>query len=275
MTGNTLRKRGNWASVLAAGILLAGCTAQGADGKPAPGSSSPSAAVPTGAGATAAPSASSTAAASVFTPNASLVPRTTRAGRALADAVVLAPADWGRGYVARKPAAGTPGTWAVLGANCRWEREKLPKGVLANSSRYSELPAGGGKSAVTVTAVATVHTSALGADEQLSTTLEEVLRCPRQQPRSNELITGMNSQGTPFGARGNNYADNSVLELGQFTVNGGAAQPYRWMVARLGTVVVAVSVTAGTGYTEDDLTTLGGNSLAKMLERIQQRLKGK
>jgi hypothetical protein len=211
----------------------------------------------------------------VFTPDASLVPRTSEEGRRLAESVVLLPDDWGRGYVAQTPAESTPATWAVLDESCRWQRERLPRGVLASTSRYSRLPAGQGKGAVKVTAVTTVHASVLGADEQLSTTLEEVLRCPEQRPRSDELITGLGSLGTPFGAREQEYADDSVLEAGQFVENGGAAQPYRWMLARLGTVVVAVSVTAGTGYTEQEVNELGSKALAQMLTRVEQRLKGK
>ncbi|MFI7504774.1 hypothetical protein ACIBVL_41150 [Streptomyces sp. NPDC049687] len=211
----------------------------------------------------------------MFTPDASLVPRTSKDGLLLADSVVLAPDDWGRGFVARSPAESTPGTWAVLDENCRWDRERLPRGVLASTSRYSRLPAGGGKGAVRVTAVATVHASALGADEQLSTTLEEVLRCPQQQPRSEERITGLMSLGTPFGARAQEYADDSVLEAGEYVENGGAAQPYRWMLARLGTVVVAVSVTGAKGNTAQELEQLGSQALAQMLTRVEQRLKGK
>ncbi|MEU1407267.1 hypothetical protein ABZ471_33815 [Streptomyces sp. NPDC005728] len=259
-------------TLLVAGTLLAGCSAQGADGGPSrrTGSStptaSPEAAAPPSGGSTAAP---------VFTPDAALVPRTSEDGQRLVDSVVFAPGDWGRGFVVQDPAESTPGTWAVLDDGCRWSRERAPRGVLASLSRYSLLPAAGGKGAVKVTAAATVHSSALGADEQLSTTLEEVLRCPEQQPRADERITGLNSLGTPFGAREQEYADDSVLEAGQYVEKGGAAQLYRWMVARLGTVVVAVSVTGGKGHTAQELQQLGGTALGQMLGRIQQRLKGK
>ncbi|MEU1511518.1 hypothetical protein ABZ490_05070 [Streptomyces sp. NPDC005811] len=271
MRGNARGVRGTGVTLLVAGSLLAGCSAQGMDGGSARKSASPSADAGTGAtaGATTAPSGSA-----LFTADPALVPKTAKDGAALADAVVLAPADWGRGFVAQQPAASTPGTWAVLDAGCRWEREKLPSGVLASSSRYSRLPAGGGKGAVKVTAAATVHASVLGADEQLSTTLEEVLRCPDQQPRGNERITGLNSLGTPFGTREQGYADDSVMETGQYAENGGAAQPYSWMVARLGTVVVAVSVTGAKGNTAQELNQVGAVALAKMLERIQLHLKG-
>ncbi len=47
------------------------------------------------------------------------------------------------------------------------------------------------------------------------------------------------------------------------------------MVARLGTVVVAVSVTGGKGYTQEELQELGSTALGRMLVRVQQRLKGK
>jgi len=276
VTDNAQRIRGSWVSLLVAGCLLTGCSAQATGDGPARKSSPPAASSAGAAPSTSAtPSSGSSAASSVFTPDASLVPRTSKDGRRLAESVVLAPGDWGRGYVAQNPAASAPGTWAVLDADCRWEREKLPHGVLASLSRYSRLPAAGSKGAVKVTAVATVHGSVLSADEQLSTTLEEVLRCPEQRPRSQERIKGLMSQGTPFGAREQKYADDSILEVGTYVGSGGAGQPYRWMVARLGTVVVAVSVTAGAGHTAPELTELGSTALAQMLTRIEQRLKGK
>ncbi|MGI5452689.1 hypothetical protein ACQEWB_05805 [Streptomyces sp. CA-249302] len=280
MTGNAQVVRGSWVTLLVAGSLLTGCSGQttdkGAVRESTSGTapSSASAQADASPSATATPSGSSSAASAVFTPDASLVPKTSKDGRRLTDSVVLAPGDWGRGYVAQAPAVSTPGTWAVLDKDCHWEREKLPHGVLASTSRYSRLPAGAGKGAVRVTAVATVHGSVLGADEQLSTTLEEVLRCPEQLPRSEERITGLMSLGTPFGAREQEYADDSVLEAGTYVGSGGSGQPYRWMVARLGTVVVAVSVTGGAGNTEQDLNELGSKALAKMLTRIEQRLKG-
>ncbi|MFI5685299.1 hypothetical protein [Streptomyces sp. NPDC051636] len=258
-------------TLVVAGSLLAGCSAQGANGGPRRTGSSAHTASP---GAAVSPSGGSTAT-PVFTPDAGLVPRTSRDGQRLVDSVVFAPGDWGRGFVAQDPAESTPGTWAVLDDSCRWAREKAPRGVLAGLSRYSLLPAGGGKGAVKVTAAATAHSSVLGADEQLSTTLEEVLRCPEQQPRADERITGLNSLGTPFGTREQDYADDSVLEAGQYVEKGGAAQPYEWMVARLGKVVVAVSVTGGKGHTEHELQQLGATALGRMLGRVQQRLKEK
>ncbi|WP_369033926.1 hypothetical protein [Streptomyces adonidis] len=289
MSGNTGGMRGSWAILLGAGLLLAGCSApargtgteadassRGTGPSASAGSSVDSPAVSSPSGrASASGSSSDSSATSVFTPAASLVPRTAKDGGLLAESVVLAPADLGRDFGAQDPAESTPGTWAVLDESCRWEREKLPRGVLASTSRYSRQPAAAGKSAIKVTAVATVHTDALGADEQVSTTLEEVLRCPEQRPRSNERITDLMSLGTPFGAREQEYADDSVLEAGRFTENGGAAQSYRWMVARLGTVVVAVSVTGGTGHTDQELNELGSKALAQMLTRVEQRLKEK
>jgi hypothetical protein len=270
VTGNIRGVRGSWVTVLVAGCLLAGCAGgTGATPSTGPKTSKDSK--------TSQPSKASQAsqAPSVFTPDASLVPRTSPDARRLVDSVVLAPGDWGRGFVAQTPAQSTPGTWAVLDSGCRWQRRKLPHGVLASVSRYSRLPGGGGKGTVKVTAAATAHTSALDADEQISTTLEEVLRCPDQQPRTDERITGLMSVGSPFGTREQSYADDSVLEIGQYADKSGGAQSYRWMVARLGTVVVAVSVTGGKGRTETELNQLGSTALAQMLTRIQQRLKGK
>lgn len=274
---NAVGVLGSWAAVLVAGSLLAGCAGgsggstkganEGASRKTGAPSHSPSPA-------TGAPPSDGASAASGFTPDAARVPRTSKDARRLVDSVVLAPSDWGRGFVAQSPARSTPNTWAVLDGSCRWQREELPHGVLAGVSRYSRLPGAGAKGTVKVTATATTHTSVLGADEQLSTTLEEVLRCPEQQPRTDERITGLMSLGTPFGAREQQYADDSVLEAGEYVEKGGGTVPYRWMVARLGTVVVAVSVTGAKGRPQPELDQLGATALAQMLTRIQQQLKG-
>ncbi|MCX4760254.1 hypothetical protein OG562_04515 [Streptomyces sp. NBC_01275] len=288
MRGNTGGVRGSWATaVLVAGSLLTGCAgggsgaaAKGTDGASPRRTGSPTISASPEATATT-PGGSNSASASASVPGApaapdpALVPKTAKDGRELVDSVVLAPGDWGRGFVAQNPAAGKQGTWAVLDDSCRWQREKLPRGVLASASRYSRLPGGAGRSAVKVTAAVTAHASVLGADDQLSTTLEEVLRCPDQQPRTDERITGLMSVGTPFGAREQQYADDSVYELGSSVEQGGAAESYRWMVARLGTVVAAVSVTGGEGHTPAELDKVGADALAQMLTRVQQRLKGK
>src|SRR3954447_23184204 len=98
--------RAGWVALLVAGSLLAGCSAQGAgdgpsrqSGSPAP-SASRSASGSASPSAGASPSSGSSAASSVFSPDASLVPRTSEDGRRLAESVVLVPDDWGRGYVA-------------------------------------------------------------------------------------------------------------------------------------------------------------------------------
>lgn len=273
MRGNTRRTAGRWGTFLAITGLLAGCSAGPEDDGASRTGRSPSATASPGSSGS--PGAGTARSDTYFTPDPSLVPRTARAGQSLAAAVVFTPGDWGRGFTAQSPARSTEGTWAVLDDSCGWQREKLPAGVLASLSRYSVQQGTGGAGTVKVTAAATVHTTVVGADEQLSTTLEEVLRCPDQRPRDGERITGLQSAGTPFGARGQNYADDSVLEIGQYVQDDVAAQPYRWMVARLNTVVVAVSVTGTKDHTQDELNQLGGTALARMLERVQQRLKGK
>ncbi|WP_405603278.1 hypothetical protein OG741_30920 [Streptomyces sp. NBC_01410] len=278
MKSNAVGVLGSWVAVLVAGSLLGGCaggsegSAKGANERASRKTGSPSHSASPASGAT--PSDGSSAA-SGFTPDAALVPRTSKDARRLVDSVVFAPGDWGRGFVAQNPAKSTPNTWAVLDSSCRWQREKLPHGVLAGVSRYSRLPGAGGKGTVKVSATVTAHASVLGADEQLSTTLEEVLRCPEQQPRTDERITGLMSLGTPFGNREQQYADDYVIEEGKYVEKGGGTQPYRWTVARLGTVVVAVSVTGAKGRPQAELNQLGATAVAQMLTRIQRQLKEK
>ncbi|WP_329409291.1 hypothetical protein OG802_10225 [Streptomyces sp. NBC_00704] len=202
------------------------------------------------------------------------MPRTRPRADALAQAVVLRPEGWGPGFRAQRPAASAPGTVAVLDARCSWQRRPLPGSVLASSSRYGELPGTDGRGTLKVTASVTVHATVGAADEQLATTLEDALRCREQQVRTDERISQLASVATPYGQNGNTYADDSVLEIGSY-LTGNVPQPYRWNVARLGPVTVAVAVMGATGYREDELTRYASYALTTMLGRIESELGGK
>jgi hypothetical protein len=266
------------ASAAGAAVLLGGC---GSGGDKAAGPD-PSASARPAASASRSPSAPSSAAASdggpakptPFRADPARLPRTKPQGKALAQAVVLEPPAWGPGFRAQRPAASAPDTVAVLDEQCRWQRRPLPRTVLASSSRYSELPGTGGKGTVKVTAAVTVHTTVGAADEQLATTLEEALRCRDQQVRTDERIAGLASVATPYGQGGNTYADDSVLEIGSY-LTGNTPQSYRWNVARLGSVTVAVSVMGAQGYRDDALTQYASYALTTMLSRIESELGGK
>ncbi|SHI26227.1 hypothetical protein SAMN05444521_6425 [Streptomyces sp. 3214.6] len=199
------------------------------------------------------------------------MPRTKRQAEALAAAVALKPEAWGADFRAQQPAASTPGTVAVLDEQCRWERRALPRGVLASLSRYSEIPAVGGKGEIKVTAAVTVHATVLDADDQLSTTLEEPLRCREQQVRTDERISELMSVGSPYGQGGNNYADDEVVEIGKY-LTGNSKQTYRWTVARIGTVVVTTSVKGARGYSDDELTRQASLALTTMLGSVKSEL---
>lgn len=278
MDGKTTGRRGSWrlraaASGALAAVLLGGCSA-GAGKEAAEPSAKSSRSPAPSASASGRAAGGAQPSATPFEAAADLVPRTKSQGSALAEAVVFRPKDWGRGFKAQQLARSAPGTIAVLDEQCRWERRALPKGVLASLSLYSELPGAGSRGTVKVTAAVTVHATELGADDQLATTLEEVLRCPEQQVRADERITGLASVGTPFGLRGNTYADDSVYERGSY-LSGSGKTSYRWMVTRLGPVTVAVSLKGTHGYTDDELEQYVTRGTTNMLDRVRFELGGK
>nr|WP_253267790.1 hypothetical protein [Streptomyces asoensis] len=265
------------ATAAAAAVVLGGC-GSGDDDKaaePSPSASSRSA-TPTASGS---PSSSSSAGgdATSLTPfqaDPAQVPKTKPQAEALAAAVALKPEAWGADFRAQQPAASAPGTAAVLDEQCRWERRSLPQGVLASLSRYSELPGTTGKGEIKVTAAVTVHATVLDADDQLSTTLEEPLRCREQQVRTDERISGLMSTGTPYGQGENTYSDDQVVEIGSY-LTGTAKQSYFWFVTRLGTVTLAVSVKGAKGYTDSELNRFGSQATSTMLSRVEFELGGK
>ncbi|MBK3635033.1 hypothetical protein JHN52_19250 [Streptomyces sp. MBT97] len=284
MDDNAGRHRTTWplraaASAAAAAVLLAGCgsgddkaaepgpTASARSTAPsAPGSpSSPASAGSTGGG---------TAALTPFEADPAEVPRTRGRAEAVARAVALPAADWGSGFRAQQPAESAAGTVAVLDEQCRWQRRPLPASVLASLSRYSEVPGAGGRGTMKVTAAVTVHASVGAADQQLSTTLEEALRCRVQQVRADEQISGLMSAASPYGQGNNTYADDQVVEIGSY-ITGTTAQTYRWFVARLGTITVAVAVMGAKGYKDDELGRYASEAVTKMLDRVETELGGK
>ncbi|MGW0942442.1 hypothetical protein ACWD4O_07745 [Streptomyces sp. NPDC002623] len=271
------------ASAATVAVLLGGCgagddktaepspsaSARSSSGTPS-GSGSPTASASTGSGSTSGSDATSL---TPFEADPAAVPRTKAQAEALAKAVALRPQGWGAGFVAQQPAESAPGTAAVLDEQCRWQRRSLPQGVLASLSLYSARPAVKGKGELKVTAAVTVHATVLDADEQLSTTLEEALRCPVQQVRTDEQIAGLRSIGTPYGQGANSYADDDVLEAGSY-LSADGEQTYRWDVARLGTLTVAVSVKGAAGYSVDELTDYMSEGLVSMLNRAEFELGG-
>ncbi|MDX2602309.1 hypothetical protein PV330_20145 [Streptomyces caniscabiei] len=266
-------RRGRWrlraaASGAAAAVFLGGCSAGAAERSGEPGTKASGSAAPSA-------SASGQSAAEGAEPTAApdRVPRGRKDGAALAEAVAMRPQDWGSGFEARPLARSAEGTIAVLDDECRWQRRPLPDDVLASLSLYSQLPGSGKRGTVRVTATVTVHTGVLDADDHVSSTLEEALRCPEQQVNADERIAGLMSVGTPRGMRGNNYADDSVLETGVYLIGTGKAD-YRWMVTRLGQVTMTVSIKGAEGYTVDELEQFMTRGTTTMLQRVADELGG-
>ncbi|WP_051901283.1 hypothetical protein [Streptomyces aureus] len=280
--GNSVVHKSSWpwrvaASVAVAAVTLGGCSsaddgkAAGARSK-APSKSAAASGSPSAA-ASASPSGGAASPGSPFKADPAKVPGTRSRAAALAAAVALKPQEWGADFQAQQQAASTPATVAVLDEQCRWERRPLPHSVLGSLSRYSEIPAAGGKGELKVSAAVTVHRSVRDADQQLATTLEEPLRCRQQQVRTDEWISGLISNATPYGQGQNTYADDQVVEMGKY-LTGKREQPYYWYVTRLGTVTLAVSVKGAEGYSDKELVTLASNADASMLSRLESELGG-
>lgn len=224
-------------AVVVCGLALAGCSSGGDE---------PSGATPDRkAGAT--PTAPPTPTAVVDSDPAAL-PRTAARATALIREIIPDPTAFGPGTVRPTPYESDPRRWAVLGDDCVWQQQPLPKGVLATLTRFYEIPASGAKGPVRLSAVVTVHRTPEQADWENAEVLEEMMRCPAQRLRADETITSLNDVPNSLGDSGNDYADDTLTELGAYTASDvGGPHPYIWEQTRIGQFTLAVSAKGAKG----------------------------
>ncbi|MGW3498202.1 hypothetical protein [Streptomyces sp. NPDC001020] len=270
----TRRRRGRgYAALAVCGALLAGCSGA-ADGDGGNRQGRTASASPTAAASARAGQLQAGAATPRFMPDPARIPRTRSAALGLVRAVTAGPDSYGPGFGRRAPYESEPTGWTVLGADCIWRRKPLPADVLATLTRYSRLPASGSKGEVRTAAVATVHRSTGQADWEMAKTLEEALRCPDQQLRATERITGLNSIGSGYGSNGNTSADDSLVEIGSYDnpALGKGSAYYLWNKVRLGPITLAVVVEGGRGYDAGSLRAFQARAVADMETKVRTEL---
>ncbi|MGW4914154.1 hypothetical protein [Streptomyces sp. NPDC004270] len=168
--------------------------------------------------------------------------------------VLAKPSDFGPDTVRRAPYESDPQRWAVLGDDCVWRQQALPKDVLATLTRSYEIPASGAKGPLRLSAVVTVHRTPEKADWENAEVLEEMMRCPTQQLRSDEMVTSLNDVPNSLGDSGNEYADDALNELGEYTsAEVGGPYPYIWEQTRIGQFTLAVCAKSAKGWSQADL----------------------
>lgn len=243
----------------AGALLLAGCTSGGSGGEDAePGASaSPS------ARSSASPSPSSTPPNDPYTLAEGVAPKTRAAAAGFVRGLTVRPDYFGSGYRPRVPYETGPATWAVLGDDCVWRREPLAPTVLASLTRSFVRPAAGGEGASYVSLTVTVHTSVVEARRDMAVSLEEPLRCPRQQLTATEWVQGMASRGDPFSEQRTATSDDNLTEFGEYVADGGGKpRRFDWFKHRLGPVTVAATVRHAPGGSEAEETAVTQQTLA-------------
>ncbi|MFF8594623.1 hypothetical protein ACF061_24875 [Streptomyces sp. NPDC015220] len=267
-TATQRRTRRGYAVLAVCGVLLAGCSGSSDGGhRTGPSASSASVTSPAGQRGTGVPTVR-------FTVDPARVPTTPFAALDLVRAVTAGPDSYGPGYIKRPPYESDPAAWPVLGTDCVWRQEPLPGDVLATFTRYSRLPAADSKGEVRTAATVTLHRTAAQADQEMAETLEEALRCPDQQLRATERISGLNSMGSGYGTNGNTSADDYLIEMGTYDdpALGKGATYYIWNQVRLGPVTIAVVLEGGKGFGQGDLLTVQARAVAGMETKVRSEL---
>ncbi|MFC8663961.1 hypothetical protein [Streptomyces sp. NPDC057199] len=263
--------------VMTCATLLAGCTDGGSgpggettrgsgpdaarsDGDAETGSATDTDAV-TGAGAL--PAASPTEQA-----DPTKQPHTAAEARAFVRKMIANPELVGSGAAPGTPYESDPNTWAVLGEDCAWQREELPKDVLATLTRHFEVPASGAEVPVRLSVTVTVHRTALDAAWEQAGMLEEGVGCPEQTLRAGERLTDLSSVAVAWGESGNTSSDDSLSESGACVSDTrGGPYPYSWTQSVFGPVVIAASSCGGQKDTTSEV-----DVAVRMLLRVQDAI---
>ncbi|MFF3753395.1 hypothetical protein ACFYYH_23475 [Streptomyces sp. NPDC002018] len=104
-------------------------------------------------------------------------------------------------------------------------------------------------------------------------TLEEALRCPDQQLREGERITGLLSTGNSYGDLSNFDSEDRLAESGEYHSDElGGPHYYFWSQARLGQVTVAVVGKGSKGRTADDVDNGLTQAISEMITRVGDEL---
>ncbi|WP_432042434.1 hypothetical protein [Streptomyces cadmiisoli] len=229
--------------VAVCGSLLAGCTSGGGD------SSGDDAAAGGRVTVTADPSPRTSAGL-----DPAGLPTTATRAAALVREVVAQPAAFGPDTVRSSPYESDPRRWAVLGEDCVWEQRARPRSILATLTRHYEVPAGGGRGPLRLTAVVTVHRTAERADWENAEVLEEMMRCPSQLLRDGEVLGELTDVPAYFGEALSGYADDILTETGSYASDElGGPHAYVWSQTRIGQFTLAVSAKGSEGWAESDL----------------------
>ncbi|GGX56301.1 hypothetical protein [Streptomyces fructofermentans] len=240
-------------SAASCALLLAGCTG-GTDDGPATGTERPPskrAGEGGGPAPSGSPSASAPGVGEPYTLAEDRAPRTRAEAVAFVRELPVRPDHFGAGYRKRVPYETDPGGWAVLDEDCVWQREPLPKSVLASLTRRLVLPASDGRGAVRVSVTVTVHASATEARRDMAVSLEEALRCPDQRLSATERVRGLTSRADPYTEQRSVVSEDDLIELGEYLVDGSKkARTFNWFKERVGPVTVAATARLGGGRSE-------------------------
>ncbi|MFJ6661775.1 hypothetical protein ACIQNG_36305 [Streptomyces sp. NPDC091377] len=266
------RDRRGWGALAVCGVLLTGCTDGGdSDGD---GTGGAEGARPNATGVTVAePGKAKESSEPLDEMDPERQPETAEQARALIGKVIAGPDLFTPEVRRATPYESDPSRWAVLGENCTWRREPLPRDVLGTLTRYFEVPARGGRGEVRLTATVTVHHTVTAAAWEQAGMLEEAVGCGEQTLTAGARLTGLTSLATKWGEGNNGFSDDSLMETGKcVSEEHGGPYPYWWSQATYGPVVASTSVCGGEGYDLKALQEIVQEALPRMLLRVQDEV---
>ncbi|MGW0916911.1 hypothetical protein ACWD1Z_35160 [Streptomyces sp. NPDC002784] len=254
---------------MSAVVLTSGCTGEKTAGDPDGGASGN----PTATRQSAGEDDPAPAPAPTVEADPARIPRTEEAAGKLIRELIAGPELFSTETRRDSPYESDPATWSVLDGDCVWRREPLPDGVLATLTRHFVRPADQSRGPVRMSVTVTVHPKTADAAWEQAGMLEEALSCTEQTLSEGRKLTGLISNASVWGEAGNNYAEDSLFEMGSCSSpTDGGPYPYQYQQATFGPVVVSMSACAGKGWDARELLQEVNGPVPRMLLRAEAKI---
>ncbi|GHF35301.1 hypothetical protein GCM10018790_11330 [Kitasatospora xanthocidica] len=185
--------------------------------------------------------------------------------------MALTPADWGDGYKSNEYAEDSRPVYYQLDASCKYQLVDPPPSLTGQMTRNVNLPVAGDatKYLASGTTTVSVFTTPAGALNYLTSARADTKRCPTSYVQDQD-VPNKGLHEIPF-TDFTGAVDQVYAEEGQREGNDDILNPYIYLVATKGSVVLTAFAYGETGQTEAQTEARARHALTVMAAKLSRQ----